>query len=282
MSAVGRSTIRLIGSLLICLVAAPSAFAWGREGHQIVAAIAKQRLSETARAAIADLLGDLDSMANESVPAWADEIRRERQVTAPWHYVNVPVGVASVVGYDGARDGKGGDTIVGAISRFEAVLKDKSAPRQDRIEALKFLIHFVGDIHQPLHCAARNNDRGGNSVLAYMPGATGQASNLHRIWDGELLRVYLAGKTSLEYAKTLTDQLDGTSAAAWSASPTPEAWATDGWQVAEAHVYPAVPHGQVTQLTAGYVAAVRPVVDTQLQKGGVRLAIVLNRALADR
>jgi hypothetical protein len=212
------------------------------------------------------------------VANWADEIRRERPETGPWHYVNVPVGVDGVTGYEPNRDGKDGQTIVGQIERLEQVLADTSASKETRAEALKFLVHFVGDIHQPLHCVDRGGDKGGNACLVNMPGATGRASNLHRVWDGEMLRRYLGRRPIAEYASDLAQAILPADRELWSRVTSPADWATEGWRVAVWYVYPAVPAGQVTQLAPGYVDASQPVLERQLQKAGVRLAVQLNRA----
>lgn len=111
-----------------------------------------------AKAGVADLLGGDPFTAMAAVSDWADRIRWDRHQTAPWHYVDIPIGSQ---GYSPARDCPDGDCVVAQITREEAVVADKHLLRPVRAEALKFLIHFVGDIHQPLH-AANNNDRGGN------------------------------------------------------------------------------------------------------------------------
>jgi hypothetical protein len=137
--------------------------AWNGEAHQLVAWIAEERLSENAKAGVADLL-DGAHLSDAEVASWADEIRRQRKNTAPWHYVNIPV---DSDGYDAKRDGHDGANVIDAVERFEKVLADTKAPREDRVEALKFLVHFMGDLHQPLHCADRNGDKGGNKRLVF-------------------------------------------------------------------------------------------------------------------
>lgn len=102
-----------------------------------------------------ELLGDAD-LSDAEVVSWADEVRRERKESAPWHYVAIP---ADADGYDPKID-RGGNNVMDAIERFAKILVDKKAPKEDRIEALKFLVHFVGDIHQPLHRIL--HDRSGN------------------------------------------------------------------------------------------------------------------------
>src|SRR6266513_1527370 len=125
-----------------------------------------------------------------------DQIRRERRETAPWHYVNIPI---EADGFDESRDGKRGDNVIDRIEHFEHVLADTTASKEDRAEALKFLVHFVGDIHQPLHCADRNGDKGGNGRLVfYLDRQT--AVNLHSVWDTSLLRSYMGSTRVADYA----------------------------------------------------------------------------------
>ena len=147
----------LLVLLLPCLC-----HAWGGEGHQLVALIAEEHLTPAARAAVKELL-DGGNISDAEVASWADEIRRERRETSPWHYVNIPHDADH---FDRARDGRDGDNIIDAIQRETKVLADKTQPREKRVEALKFVVHLIGDLHQPLHCVDRNGDRGGASRSA--------------------------------------------------------------------------------------------------------------------
>jgi hypothetical protein len=157
-----------------------TALAWGSEGHHIIADIAEQYL-EPATAQQAHEMLALDNVTTlAAVSTWADDIRTQRPETAPWHYVNIPINPpdGTPPAYDARRDCPTGDCVVAKIGTFEAVLRDKSAPPRHRLEALKFLVHLVGDISQPLHCAD-NQDRGGNDVhVDFM----GWRTNLHAVW----------------------------------------------------------------------------------------------------
>jgi hypothetical protein len=137
--------------------------AWSGEGHQLIALIAEDMLTPEAKAAAKELL-DGANIADAEVVNWADEIRRERRETAPWHYVNIP---HDARGFDRARDGRDGDNVIDALERQAKVLADKTQPREKSVEALKFVIHFVGNLHRPLHCADRNGDKGGNTRLVF-------------------------------------------------------------------------------------------------------------------
>jgi nuclease S1 len=129
-------------------------FAWGRDGHQIAAEIASRHLSTKAQACVQNLLPG-QSLADVSV--WADEIKGARRSTAPWHYADMAPGEKE---FDLARDCPKNGCVVSAIQRYCGVLKDEKASPADRAEALKFLIHFVGDVHCPMHVAYAH-DKGG-------------------------------------------------------------------------------------------------------------------------
>jgi hypothetical protein len=157
--------IRFVFALLT-LASPQQAFAWGQEGHSIVAEIAERRLDIDTVNKVRVLLGGNVSMA--SVSSWADDFRSSHPETAGWHFVDIPLDKTA---YDPTRDCNPdkGDCIIHAIARFKSVLGDCSKSLAERSEALRFLIHFVGDIHQPLHDETRygadgKDDRGGNDV----------------------------------------------------------------------------------------------------------------------
>src|SRR5262249_48901498 len=114
---------------------------------------------------------------------WADEIRDRRPETARWHYVDIPLAAHD---YQPARDCQRtprGDCIIAALERERAVLADHGATDQRRSEALRFVVHLIGDLHQPLHCAD-DGDHGGNAVdVTFL----GRPERLHAVWDGGIL-----------------------------------------------------------------------------------------------
>src|SRR5262249_30474310 len=125
--------------------------AWGPEGHAIVAEIAEARLTDAAKTQIAQLLAADDSGAQhiDQIASWPDAIRQARPETGPWHFVDIPLDAAK---YDASRNCDQGNCVVQAIQKFVGVLRDRNQDKAARLEALKFIVHFVGDIHQPLHC----------------------------------------------------------------------------------------------------------------------------------
>lgn len=266
---------RFIKAIILLLCIPATASAWGGDGHQVAALIAEERLTPDAKAEIRELLGEAN-ISDAEIASWADEIRRQRRATAPWHYVNIPVG-ANV--FDPERDGNGGENIIEKIAAFEKTLSDKTAPQADRVEALKFLVHFVGDIHQPLHCAERNGDKGGNTRLVFFLERK-KAVSLHRCWDSLILLQRKQRTRVADYADALNAKIGDDQAKAW-ARGTAVDWANESQRVAVERVYADVPaDGPPPKLTREYIDKSCLVLDEQLQKAGVRLAMVLNRCLA--
>ncbi|VIO79236.1 hypothetical protein CI41S_68040 [Bradyrhizobium ivorense] len=132
--------------MLFALAGIQQAHAWGQEGHSIIAEIAQQRLDADTLRRVKALLGGELSMA--SVASWADDYRAGHAETGGWHLVNIPLGKSA---YDPDRDCSKDNCVIQAIARFRGVLSDCSKSAADRADALKFVIHFVGDVHQPLH-----------------------------------------------------------------------------------------------------------------------------------
>jgi hypothetical protein len=141
-------------TLFVLLQEAGLASAWGRLGHRLTARIAERYLTEKAKAEIGALLEPGESLADAST--WADEHRREMPKTAPWHYVDVPLDEAR---YDDkwAGDEPRKGYIVPKIRELRLVLKDRSRPVEERHKALRFIVHLVGDLHQPLHVGDNHN-----------------------------------------------------------------------------------------------------------------------------
>ena len=267
-----------IGCLVVgWLLAIPSAaLGWGDDGHRITAAIAEARLSATARTAIAELL---DGRSLTEIATWADDIKRE----SAWrwakglHYANVP---PSAEAFDLARDCPGSECVVSAIMGFAHTLRDPDAPRQERVEALKFLVHFVADAHQPLHVGYAR-DRGGNSVEVTLAG---QKTNLHRAWDSDLLDQ--AGVPWQQLAATLTRELPAQELDARRAGNpgdiealSPAAWAAESYALVRTAVYEFPADGT---LDDAYRARSLAIMHDRLQQGGARLAALLDLVFDDQ
>ena len=261
----------LVGVLIAVLVFTlpPSLDAWGGDGHKIIANIAEARLTPAAKAEVQTLL---DGAHLADISMWADEVRRDRPETSRWHYVNIPYEANS---YQADRDCQAtdhGDCVIAEIARAEKTLGDASESKANRAEALKLLVHFVGDMHQPLHAIDRkdpvsgNPDRGGNEVHVTFFGTP---TNLHTVWDSGII---LHGGVTLEEVQKWLATQDEKALAQGDAAR----WALAAHDLAISNSY-AIPPDH--QLNAEYVTKNVPVVVAQLGSAGVRLASILNAVI---
>lgn len=257
---------------LVLLLIPSSLYAWAREGHEIVAMIAEPRLQPDVREAVVALL---EGTTFIKAASWADKVRNQQ--TAPWHYVNMDIMETE---YDAARVCPQDQCVIGQIERFRHVLANPDADFKKRQKALKYLIHLVGDLHQPLH-AGDNNDRGGNDVPVEFIGETinpysQQPWNLHAVWDSGILE--LNDRDARHYAARLNAWLNAQPAGAFPEGSVVD-WAMESHDIARDHVY-VLPEDR--RLGEDYYRANVPVVDQQLAKAGVRLAKLLNEALGKK
>jgi hypothetical protein len=197
---------------------------------------------------------------------WADEIRDQRRDTSSWHYVDIPL---TARGYDARRDCPDGDCVVAQIQDDFRVLRDRRRGDGARREALRFLIHFVADVHQPLH-AEDNDDRGGNQVRVY---AGRSRATLHRVWDSDVVEALGPGAAT-RIAQSLSPQEHK----AW-AQGTPAQWADEAHAIARDSIYPPLQGRHELRLPRDYAWRQAAIVRMQLAKAGLRLAFMLNTAL---
>ena len=258
---------RSLVAVFLMMLTPQSAFAWGSEGHEIVALIASQNLSTPARAQVVHLLGSSQMMVQQA--NWADEIRDQRRDTGAWHYVDIPLAAS---GYDARRDCPRRDCVVGQIENDLAILSNRRLGDGVRAEALRFLIHFVADVHQPLH-AEDNDDKGGNQVRVTMGR---ERANLHRVWDADVVEVL--GRDSGRTAAAIGGALSPQQAQAWC-SGTPAAWANEAHALARDQIYPPLMGRQQLRLPRDYAWREAGIARMQLAKAGVRLAWLLNTVL---
>jgi hypothetical protein len=275
------------------LAAASPAAAWGDLGHKVTALIAYKHLTPATRAKVDALLAadtdDLTAADFASRATWADKYRNGHRETAPWHFVDVEIDrpdlISACFGYPElgagqvASQGPSRDCVVDKIDQFMGELRHPATPQPERIVALKLLIHFIADLHQPLH-AADHNDKGGNCIgLTSSPDV--RSHNLHAYWDTGVVEAL--GGSEDEIARKLDGRITPADAAAWSRE-TPRQWAMESFQIAQRDVYalPSRPtcgdHGSVT-LSAVYQATAQRDAAIQLEKAGIRIAAVLNRSL---
>jgi hypothetical protein len=247
-----------------------TAFGWGATGHEVIGHVAEHYLSPESREEVARLLGEGVTLAD--VSTWADQVRPARRETAPWHYVNIPPGAD---GYVADRDCPDGQCVVAQTTRWGRVLGDRSASQEEQEEALKFLVHFVGDLHQPLHCG-HAADRGGNDIrLTFL----GRQTNLHEVWDTLLIeRQQIPAQ---QYAAELVADIDESDLTAWRMGP-PDRWATESWKLAGLYAYRSVrgrPLVSGDRIGREYASANQWILDQQLARAGVRLAWTIDQAL---
>ena len=316
-----RRVLFLAGALSPLILTAPPANAWGCKGHQTVALIAEKHLTPEARQLVQQILGDnpmdpklrrwcgnatTDLMVDAST--WPDDVRNERR-NGPWHYVDIPRGKPK-----GELDGYCGPEgcVTRAIEEQRAILKDKFADSLKRAEAIRYLVHFVGDLHQPLH-AITNADNGGNCVpVKYFrhdpllnplhPEREDYSPNLHQLWDTEIVERDMEISNPLRYPDELDAKFRAESAAWEAAGIHVDIWAWESHERAETAVYNAFPEKIGIQpdmklkscaennhmgkrmfekhLAVGqtYQSNVAKVAETALAEAGVRLAMILNDA----
>mgnify|MGYP005725656521 CR=1 FL=1 len=163
--------------VFLTFIAPELSHSFGVTGHRVIGKIAENHLTDKAKMEVEKLLGP-QSLAQ--VSTWADEIRSDPnwRKASPWHYINIEDDQSIEQGLSNSKE-----NILEAIGRFTSVLRDKKASHEQRAEALKFLVHFVGDLHQPLH-VGRAGDRGGNSISVEW---FGDRMNLHRVWDSAMI-----------------------------------------------------------------------------------------------
>ena len=233
-------------------------FTFGTDGHQTIALIALPQLTTKARSEVDRLLALEPGATLASVSTWADEHRSP--ATASWHYVNFP---RTSCEYDAARDCPGGACVVGAIEKQLDILAS-NAPDETRLTALKYVVHFVGDVHQPLH-AGYQDDKGGNT---YQVQAFSRGSNLHSLWDSGLI------KNLHEEPAALATRLLKTNASSVAVDTDPSHAAQESCRiVGAADFYPD------RKVGTEYVEKYTPVVEQRLTIAGQRLAAMLNRVL---
>ena len=269
---------------LICVAAAmllvfmpATVQAWGPEGHEVVGTLAQAMLSDKAKAGVQAILG---TATLASVSNWADQIRQARQETYNWHFVDIP---RSAAGFDDGRDcflptdshpGAATDhmnCVVDRITYFKQVLADTTKTPTERQEALQFIVHFVGDVHQPFH--AVGDARGGNDNLITEFGSTHCGSrpcNLHSAWDSGMITH--TGRDVNAYTQHLQQLI---TANHMTASGNPADWANESHAAGQTAW---IDNGGV--LDEAYYNTQIQVVDTRLALAGLRLAALLEDVFA--
>ena len=284
--------MRIIRPLMMALamvasLSAAPATAYGGFGHAVIARIAIANVRPSTRAAIAALVAkaravDTPTCATatvEDLSVWPDCIRAlgpRFSYTASWHYQNVDVCAA----FDLKSACRDGNCVSAQIDRDVKLIRDKSLPLRERIAALAFLIHFVGDVHMPLH-AGDHRDLGGNQVRASYGVYATDRLNLHAIWDGAL------AERAITDGDELVRRYDPSTAGAIQAGTT-EDWSREAWEVSRTITYASAlgedyctaPPGRPVTLDAATVTRLIPIARLQVERAGLRLARLLDEAFA--
>ncbi len=278
----------LILALILITLPAP-ALAWGEYAHRLIASTAMAELTPRARAEVRRILARgaaVDTPACgiasiEDASVWPDCVRSLPDRFAfsfAWHYQNIDI----CAPFDAGAKCPDGNCVTAQITRQLAIAADHKASAADRAQALAFVVHFVGDMHQPLHIGEKH-DKGGNDVRAAYGAKAPDRMNLHRIWDADLAERALTEPPALTpRSPTPAQRRD------W-AQGTVADWARESWDLSRITVYPELKDYPDTcpvksdiraLIDENYVRAATPAVRLQVERAGVRLAMLLNRAFA--
>ncbi len=287
------------GTVFLLCINAGLAYSWGDEGHEVIGLIADHYLEPAVRTKVSAILaGDATHLTSttrmDSEATWADKFRDSDRNTTKvhymgtrnWHFVDLELqgpdlraacfGQPPLPGQTPASDGPANDCVVDKIDEFSAELKKSTTSEQERRFALQFILHFVGDVHQPLH-ASDDHDQGGNAKIVTAPGIA--TNNLHHDWDTEF--VARLGPDEAAIAQRLIVNITDAQRVQWSGGTAAD-WAAESFGVARNHSYGPLPEPDSSnryQLSQAYVSDATKVTQEQLSKAGVRLAFVLNRTL---
>lgn len=247
--------------VLLVLLIGNDSVAWGPQGHRVVGYVAESRLQPEIKKIILEKF-NINSLAD--VATWADVIRKKREEEKPWHYTNIAEGQLT---YDAARDCPDRSCVTEQIHKFSGVLGDLSAPLDKRKDALKYLVHFVGDVHQPLHLGNKKDRGGGTLRFPYK----GRVVSLHYLWDGGLVDWQ---DSPLKYAMSLNGRILEIEIYDWNLSTVSD-WANESRSIALSSAY----NIKSDNLSKSYITKSREIIDLRLAQAGIRLAHLLNTIL---
>ena len=272
-------------ALILLVVKVPDSAAWGPQGHRVIGFIADGHLKPEVKELIAEKF-NINSLAD--VATWADRTRKKRKEESSWHYTNIEEGQWT---YDAERDCPDRACVTEKIHEFSSILR--STPLRERKDALKFLVHFVGDVHQPLHLG-NLKDRGGGTLRFLYKG---KVASLHYLWDGGLidwggeppprppkawnlfpagvaLSRRVGGASLLKYAARLNGRVSEVEVSTWSLSTVSD-WANESRSLALKEAY----NVDKDDLSKAYIKRGQEIINLRLTQAGVRLAHLLNTIL---
>lgn len=246
---------------VLALLLSVQAYSWGPTGHRVIGQIAENHLTKKARKEVVKLLGK-DGLAE--VSTWMDEIKSDDRYdhTHSWHYTTIPEGTI----YETRNNDEG--QLVEQINKMKITLSSEDSAHETKVQALKILVHLIGDLHQPLH-VGNGEDRGGNQVKINF---FYEGTNLHRVWDSDMINHKLFSYSELA---CISDQADTEQIEIWEQGTTAD-WADECLQY-RPQIYN---FGDPDRVGYEYVYQNWDLVKQQLLKGGIRLAAVLNALYA--
>ena len=251
-----RKFLLIIPVLLLC--------SWGFKGHRTIAMIADKHLNPDIRAVALSYLGN-ETFSDAST--WADEHRSPKD--SPWHFINLPLGLSHDQFIKTVKESKG--NVYTAILEMEAILKDNTSSNEKKNEALKFLIHFIGDAHQPMH-VSRKEDKGGNDIQVRF---NKEGTNLHSLWDSKLID--FEGMIEAEMANSY-DTATPAQIKKWQ-SDEPAEWLWESYQISS-ELYAGAKSGQ--KIDKAYYDKYIPIIHQRVNMAGIRLAGELNKILNNK
>ncbi len=277
------SRLGLLGPMLLVVLTmslSANALGWSRYGHETTGYLAMRHLTPEAKAQIDAILGE-ETLG--SVGAWADQVRGDRRETAPYHYVNGPRDELHP-SHEDLHLPQG--TVYTAILMYRDQLLDESLSDEQRKEALKFLVHFVSDIHQPLHTGFADDLGGNRFEVVYRD----EPFNIHRYWDLNIIEPRLDRFSSAEYAAYLDNSFSDDEKNLWITQTDPEPWVVESRRYLFAGLYPVpqryefdsgrVRTEPVPVMDDTYREVWMPAAELQLTRSGLRLAGMLNEVFA--
>lgn len=297
-TACGKALKTLLITCLLGHVISPLAFCWSSTPHSAIALIAQNRLSAPAKLEIQNILGKdtglaqlancPDEMLGSSIVC-ANILPLEKNPgTISWHFVNIPSVSISPNAGDLERicnvKGSSDNCAIGKIRKELAVLKNPAASRTDRQAALMFIVHLVGDLHQPMHATTEyqpdgSHDFGGGKKAVTYVNVISTSTNLHRLWDNMIMSFEEA--EAMDYttlAKSLGQDLSQKDVSSWTSGDIVTGAALESFKIAKDVVYPSYYNNPGHVYDLQFHNRMQPIIRERLEKAGVRLAFLLEQA----
>ncbi|KAH7157462.1 phospholipase C/P1 nuclease domain-containing protein [Dactylonectria estremocensis] len=279
-------------ALAMGAIGLPGAAAWGSLGHMTTAYLASQLVSNTTEVFFQELLGSNSSDYLAAVAPWADSIRYTDwgRFSKNFHFIDAHDSPPTDCSVDYERDCKDGGCVINALANYTKQSLDPELPRWQREQAAKFVIHFIGDMHQPLH--NENTALGGNRIYVHFDG---QRFNLHHVWDSSIMEKFLGGlhgaplaiaeKWSATLAIAISDGKFAAEKESWLKDLNLDdpinsalAWSRETNALVCKYVFPEGPHAiEGKELGGEYAEKAGPVIEKQVARAGYRMAAWLDR-----